>query len=124
MKWKIRLARDMAQEALVVIDAPTSEEAEAILWHDMDPDVIRWSDDDVMGDREVREVYPADDQDELTPLEMPPVRQPKALKTLSGHLSDRGRGGHAAQRDKTSPFLPDAAGHGGLRSFRGLPVRR
>jgi hypothetical protein len=30
MKWKIRLARDMAQEAFVVIDAPTSEEAEAI----------------------------------------------------------------------------------------------
>jgi hypothetical protein len=39
MKWKIRLARDMTQEAFVVIDAPTSEEAEAILWHGMDPDV-------------------------------------------------------------------------------------
>ncbi len=61
MKWKIRLARDMAQEAFVVIDAPTSEEAEATLWHDMDPDVIHWSDDDVMGDREVIEVCPADD---------------------------------------------------------------
>jgi hypothetical protein len=81
MKWKLRLARDMAQEAFVVIDAPTSEEAEAILWHDMDPDVIRWSNDDVMGEREVREVYPAEGKDELTPLEMPPVRQPKALKT-------------------------------------------
>jgi hypothetical protein len=81
MKWKIRLARDMAQEAFVVMDAPTSEEAEAILWHDMDPDVIRWSDDDVMGDREVREVYPTDDKNELTPLEMPPVRKPKDLRT-------------------------------------------
>jgi hypothetical protein len=81
MKWKIRLARDMAQEAFAVIDAPTSEEAEAILWRDMDPDVIRWSDDDVMGDREVIEVCPADDREELTPLEMPPVRQPKDLKT-------------------------------------------
>jgi hypothetical protein len=81
MKWKIRLARDMAQEAYVVIDAPTSEEAEAILWHDMDPDVIRWSDDDVMGDREVIEVCPAGDKKELTSLEMPPVREPKALKT-------------------------------------------
>lgn len=81
MKWKIRLARDMAQEAFVVIDAPTSEEAEAILWHDLNPDVIRWSDDDVMGDREVIEVCPADDKEELTPLEVPPVRQPKALKT-------------------------------------------
>jgi|SRR5208282_628921 len=47
----------------------------------MDPDVIRWSDDDVLGDREVIEVCPADDKEELTPLEMPPVRQPKALKT-------------------------------------------
>jgi len=27
----------MAQEAFVVIEAPISEEAEAILWHDMDP---------------------------------------------------------------------------------------
>jgi len=53
MKWKIRLARDMGQEASVVIEAPTSEEAEAILWHDMNPDVIQWSDDDVTGDREV-----------------------------------------------------------------------
>jgi hypothetical protein len=26
MKWKIRLARDMGQEAFVVIEAPTSEE--------------------------------------------------------------------------------------------------
>ena len=81
MNWKIRLARDMAQEAFVVIDAPTSEEAEAILWHDMDPDVIRWSDDDVMGDREVIEVCPADDKDELTPLEMPPAPTPETLKT-------------------------------------------
>jgi hypothetical protein len=81
MKWKIRLARDMAQEAFVVIDAPTSEEAEAILGHDMDPDVIRWSDDDVMGDREVREVYPADDKDELTPLKMPRPPNPETLKT-------------------------------------------
>ena len=81
MKWKTRLARDMAQEAFVVIEAPTSEEAEAIIWHDMDPDVIRWSNDDVMGDREVIEICPAGDKDELTPLELPPARQPKDLKT-------------------------------------------
>jgi len=47
----------------------------------MDPDVIRWSDDDVVGDREVMEVCPADEKDELTPLEMPPVRNPKDLRT-------------------------------------------
>ena len=81
MKWKIRLARDMAQEAFVVIDAPTSEEAETILWHDMDPDVIRWSDDDVMGDREVIEICPTGDKDELTLLELPPVRRPEDLRT-------------------------------------------
>jgi hypothetical protein len=73
--------RDMGQEAFVVIEAPTSEEAVTILWHDMDPDVIRWSDDDVMGDREVREVYPADDKDALTRLEMPSVPKPKDLRT-------------------------------------------
>lgn len=77
MKWKIRLARDMGQEAFVVIEAPTSEEAEAILWHDMNPDVIQWSDDDVMGDREVREVYPADDKDELTPSKCRQSESPK-----------------------------------------------
>ena len=81
MKWKIRLARDMGQEEFVVIEALTSEEAEAILWHDMNPDVIQWSDDNVMGDREAREVYPADDKDELTPLQMPSVRKPKDLRT-------------------------------------------
>src|SRR5271163_3370535 len=71
----------MAQEAFVVIEAPTSEEAEAIIWHDMDPDVIRWSNDDVMGDREVIEICPAGDKDELTPLELLPARQLKNLKT-------------------------------------------
>jgi hypothetical protein len=59
MKWKIRLARDMAQEAFLVIEAPTSEEAEAILWHDMNRDVIRWSDDDVWATlRSLRSVQP------------------------------------------------------------------
>ena len=83
--WKLRLARDMAQEAIVVIEAvieaPTSEEAEAIFWHEMDPDVICWSNDDVMGDREVIEICPAGDKDELTPLGLLPARQPKELKT-------------------------------------------
>ena len=76
MKWKIRLARGMAQEALVVIEAPTSEQAEAIFWHDIDPDVIHWSDDDVMGDREVIEICRADAKEELTPLKLPPAQNP------------------------------------------------
>jgi hypothetical protein len=124
MKWKIRLARDMGQEAFVVIEAPTSEDAEAILWHDTDPDVIRWSDDDVMGDREVREVYPADDKDELTPARNAAGSHAQSPEDVSRHLGGRGRGGHAAQRSEKSPVLPDATGHAGLRSFRGLPVRR
>jgi hypothetical protein len=72
---------DMAQEAIVVIEAPTSEEAEAIFWHAMDPDVICWSNDEVMGDREVIEICPAGDKDELTLLGLLPPRQPKELKT-------------------------------------------
>jgi hypothetical protein len=81
MKWKLRLARDMAQEAIVVIEAPTSEGAEAIFRHGMDPDVICWSNDDVLGDQEVIEICPADDKDELTPLRPLPARLPKELKT-------------------------------------------
>jgi hypothetical protein len=78
VKWKIRLARDMAQEAYVVIEALTAEQAEAIFWNDVDPDVIEWSNDDVMGDREVIEICPADAQDDLTPLKLPPARIPEA----------------------------------------------
>lgn len=78
MKWKIRLARDMAQEAYVVIEALTAEQAEAIFWNDVDPDVIEWSNDDVMGDREVIEICPADAKDDLTPLKLPPARIPEA----------------------------------------------
>jgi hypothetical protein len=32
LKWKIRLARDMAQEALVVIEAPIAAQAKAMNW--------------------------------------------------------------------------------------------
>ena len=78
MKWKIRLARDMAQEAFVVIEASTAEQAEAIFWNDVDPDVIEWSNDDVMGDREVIEICPAHAKDDLTPLKLPPARNPEA----------------------------------------------
>jgi hypothetical protein len=81
MKWKIRLARDMAQEAYVASRPPTSEQAEAVFWHDMDPDVIEWSNDDVMGDREVIEICPADDKEALTPLAIPPAPTPENLKT-------------------------------------------
>jgi hypothetical protein len=119
MKWKIRLARDMAQEALVVIEAPSSEEAEAILWHDMDPDVIRWSNDDVMGDREVIEICPVGDKDELTPLELPPARQPEDLRTYRVVWMIEVEADTPLSAARRAPVLPHAAGHGDLRSFRG-----
>ena len=78
MKWIIRLARDMAQEAFVVVEAPTSEQTEAIFWHNIDPDVIHWSNDDVIGDCEVIEICPADAKEELTPLKLPLARNPGA----------------------------------------------
>jgi hypothetical protein len=78
VKWKIRLARDMAQETFVVIEAPAAEHAEAIFWNDVDPDVIEWFNDDVMGDREVIEICPADAKDDLISLKLPPARNPEA----------------------------------------------
>jgi hypothetical protein len=60
LKWKIRLARDMAQEALVVIEAPIAAQGRGHELDDVDPDVIEWSNDDVMGDREAIEICPAD----------------------------------------------------------------
>ena len=78
MKWKIRLACDMAQEAVVVIEASTAEQAEAIFWNDVDADDIEWSNDDVMRDREVIEICSADAGDDLTPLKPPPARNPEA----------------------------------------------
>src|ERR1700730_16151264 len=108
MKWKIRLARDMGQEAFVVIAAPTSEEAEPMLWQNMDPDFIHWSDDDVMSDREVREVYPTDDKDELTPLEMPPVRKLKQLIGSPGRTRSR-RNSRSAPRAEAVSTRHDRA---------------
>lgn len=74
MKWRIRLARDMAQEAFVVIEAPTAEQVEVIYWNDVDSDAIEWSNDAVMGDCEVIEICPADARDGLTVLKLPPAR--------------------------------------------------
>jgi hypothetical protein len=68
----------MAQETFVVIEAPAAEHAEAIFWNDVDPDVIEWFNDDVMGDREVIEIGPADAKDDLISLKLPPARNPEA----------------------------------------------
>jgi hypothetical protein len=78
LKWKIRLVRDIAQKAFVVIEAVTTEQAEAIFWNDVDPDVIEWSNDEVIGDREVIEICPADAKEDFTPLKLAPARNPEA----------------------------------------------
>jgi|HubBroStandDraft_6_1064221.scaffolds.fasta_scaffold22274_8 hypothetical protein len=123
MKWKIRLARDMAQEAFLVIEAPTSEEAEAILWHDMNRDVIRWSDDDVWATvRSGRSTRLRRGRGH--PARSAAGSTAQSTENLSRHLAHRGRGGHAAQRGETSPVLANAAGHGDLRGLRGLPESR
>jgi hypothetical protein len=47
----------------------------------MDPDVICWSNDAVIGDRGVIEICPAGDKHELTPFGLLPTRRPKELQT-------------------------------------------
>src|SRR3984893_6050837 len=60
--------------------------------------------------------YPADDKEELTPLEMPSVpsvRQPKALKTYRVTWIEV-EADTPLSATRRSPFLPDAAGHDGF----------
>jgi hypothetical protein len=104
--------------------SPTSDEAEAIFWHDMDPDVIRWSNDEVMGDREVIEICPAGDKHELTPLGLWPARQPKEHKTIRVSWAIEVEAEtplFAARRARFYQTQPGMVTYG---SFRGPPVRR
>src|SRR3984893_10264844 len=41
-KWQINLTRDTSQDAEVVIEAETAEEAKQFFLHDMDHDLIQW----------------------------------------------------------------------------------
>ena len=68
-KWQVSLTRDTSQDAEVVIEAETAEEAKQIFLHDMDHDVIEWREGDWLGDADVVEVLPARDDAELTPLD-------------------------------------------------------
>jgi hypothetical protein len=123
MKWKIGLARDMGQEAFVVIEAPTSEEAETILWHDMDPDVIRWSDDDVMGDRELGRSVRLTIKTSSPRSKCHRFRSPKTCAPIGSPGSSRSRRTRrSARRDKPASTRHDRARR--LRRFRGLPVCR
>jgi hypothetical protein len=68
-KWQINITRDTSQDAEVVVEAETAEEAKQIFLHDMDRDVIEWREGDWLGDTDIVEVLPAPDDAELTPLD-------------------------------------------------------
>ena len=74
-KWQVSLTRDTSQDAEVVIEAETAEEAEQIFLHDMDRDLIQWREGDWLGDTDIVELLPARDDAELTSLD--PGRQPR-----------------------------------------------
>jgi len=66
-KWQISLTRDVSQDASVIIEAETVNEADQTFLHDMDRDAIEWQEGDWLSDTEIVEVLPADDDAELTP---------------------------------------------------------
>ena len=68
-KWQVSLTRDTSQDAEVVVEAETAEEAKQIFLHDMDRDVIEWREGDWLGDADIVEVLPARDDAELTALD-------------------------------------------------------
>jgi len=68
-KWQVSLTRDTSQDAEVVIEAETAEEAKQIFLYDMDRDVIEWREGDWLGDTDIVEVLPARDDAELTALD-------------------------------------------------------
>lgn len=65
-KWQISLTRDASQDASVIIEAGTAEEAEQIFLHDMDRDAIEWQEGDWLGDTEIVEVLLAAEDTPLT----------------------------------------------------------
>jgi hypothetical protein len=86
-KWQISLTRDASQDASVIIEAETANEAEQIFLHEMDRnalrDAIEWQEGDWLGGTEIIEVLPADDDAELTPL----VRSERLPGQVDGELA-------------------------------------
>ena len=68
-KWQLNITRDTSQDAEVVVEAGTAEEAKQIFLHDMDRDLIQWREGDWLGDTDIVEVLPARDDAELTALD-------------------------------------------------------
>ena len=68
-KRQIDITRDTSQDAEVVIEAETAEEAKQIFLHDMDRDLIQWREGDWLGDTDIVELLPASDDADLTALD-------------------------------------------------------
>ena len=68
-KWQINITRDTSQDAEVVIEAETAEEAKQTFLHDLDRDVIEWREGDWLRDTDIVEVLPARDDAELTAID-------------------------------------------------------
>ena len=68
-KWQINITRDTSQDAEVVIEAETAEEAKQFFLHDMDRDLIQWREGDWLGDTDIVEFLPARDDPKLTALD-------------------------------------------------------
>ena len=45
-KWQLNITRDTSQDAEVIVEAGTAEEAKQTFLHDMDRDVIEWREGD------------------------------------------------------------------------------
>lgn len=84
LKWQINLTRDASQDASVIIEAETAQGAEVIFLHEMDCDAFRdaieWEEGDWLGDTEIVEVLPADDDAALTAL-TPRETSPRQVHT-------------------------------------------
>jgi hypothetical protein len=68
-KWQLNITRDTSQDAEVVVEAGTAEEAKQTFLHDLDRDLIQWREGDWLGDTDIVEVLPARDDAELTALD-------------------------------------------------------
>jgi hypothetical protein len=86
-KWQISLTRDASQDASVIVEAETPEEAKQIFLHDLDRDAIEWTEGDWLGDTEVVEILRADDGAELAPLTTPETSPCQVRSELA--LSER-----------------------------------
>jgi hypothetical protein len=91
-KWQISLTRDASQDASVIVEAETAEEAQQIFLHDIDRDAIEWTEGDWLGDTEGVEILRADDGAKLTPFDTSQKKPgPDAADTPIGRLSDIAR---------------------------------